>query len=67
MRTMFLPTTRASAPRISTLERVVVASAVTSTAAVPFSRSKLSPSATSLPSYWNKARLVSSLARTLRV
>ena len=64
---MFLPTTRASAPTISTVERLVVASATTSTEVVPFSRSKLSPSSTSLPSYWNKAKLVSSFARTLRV
>ena len=52
---------------MSTVDKLVVGSAVTSTEVVPFSRSKLSPSATSLPSYWNTARLVSSLAKTLRV
>ena len=59
-RTTLRPVTRASAPRISTDEVADVASAVTSTEVVPYSRSNESPSSTSLPSYWNTARLASS-------
>ena len=52
---------------ISTVERFVVGVAVISTEVTPFSRSNSSPLATSLPSYSNVARLVSSLARTFKV
>ena len=56
-----------SAPSISTVESSVVASAVMSTEVTPFSRSNESPLVTSLPSYWNSFKLVSSFGRTFRV
>ena len=65
--TTFLPGTSASAPIISTLERIEFASAVISTEVTPFSRSNESPFAMSFPSYWNRIKLVSSFARTFRV
>ena len=65
--TTFLPGTRASSPIMSTVERFVFASATISTEVVPASRSNESPLLTSAPSYWNKAKLVSSLASTFKV
>ena len=52
---------------ISTVESSVVGSAVISTEVVPFSSSNSSPLLTSLPSYWNRAKLVSSFAKTFSV
>ena len=65
--TTFLPGIKASSPMISTVESWVVGSAVISTEVTPFSKSNDSPLVTSLPSYWNNARLVSSFAKTFKV